>query len=324
MLFSRSQRKNSKGLSRSRRTSTARKPGVEGLEDRRLFSVSPPDLGITSTIGSYSPAQAQLYLRNSNTAGVADNAFSYGATGDVPLVGDWNGDGVDTVGVYRPGERAFYLRDSNTAGVADNAFSYGVGATGDVPLVGDWNGDGVDTVGVYRPATAQFYLRNSNTAGRADLAFVYGNPGWSPLAGHWSDTSSVGMDEPPPAEAVPIAQVSMVGRKNVPFKQEWSILGQTVFWLEIKKEWSYDTRRHRVYDAPMARLRGGSFAGIYPYTILDSRNHYYPYKGHRKGGHHTWFSVRFSVLVKGFLVTRDVTISMRAHYDGTESHYSSG
>ena len=51
-----------------------------------------------------------------------------------PVIGDWNGDGIDTVGVYRNG--VFYLRNSNTVGVADLAFRYGL--PGDISVVGGW------------------------------------------------------------------------------------------------------------------------------------------------------------------------------------------
>jgi lysyl endopeptidase len=59
----------------------------------------------------------------------------YGVPGDAPLVGDWDGDGIDTVGIYRNNE--FYLRNNNTAGPADVSLIYGV--PGDAPLVGDWD-----------------------------------------------------------------------------------------------------------------------------------------------------------------------------------------
>ena len=39
----------------------------------------------------------------------------FGSPGDLPVAGDWNGDGIDTVGVFRNG--IFYLRNSNTSGV---------------------------------------------------------------------------------------------------------------------------------------------------------------------------------------------------------------
>src|SRR5438067_2190393 len=66
---------------------------------------------------------AQWFLRSSSTSGAADIAFPYGAPGDLPIVGDWDGDGVDTVGVVRGS--LFLLRNSNTAGTADIAFVYG-------------------------------------------------------------------------------------------------------------------------------------------------------------------------------------------------------
>ncbi|MCZ7402831.1 MAG: right-handed parallel beta-helix repeat-containing protein [Candidatus Methanoperedens sp.] len=141
----------------------------------------------SDTVGIY--RNGSFYLRNSNSAGSADLSFIYGVDGDIPLVGDWNGDGVDTVGIYRHG--AFYLHNSNSAGSADISFIYGV--DGDIPLVGDWNGDGIDTVGIYRAGA--FYLRNSNSAGNADLSFIYGVDGDTPLVGDWNGdgTDTVGI-----------------------------------------------------------------------------------------------------------------------------------
>ena len=115
------------------------------------------------------------YLRNSNTTGAADASFRYGNSGDVPIVGDWNGDGIDTPGVVR-GD-TWYLRNANTSGVAHIALRYG--NSGDVPIVGDWNGDGIDTPGVVRGDT--WYLRNANTSGVGHIAFRYGNVGDRPL-----------------------------------------------------------------------------------------------------------------------------------------------
>ena len=124
------------------------------------------------------------YLRNSNTPGSPDVAASYGAPGDIPVVGDWDGDGVDTIGVYRPSHGAWYLRNSNTPGSPAIAVSYG--GSGDIPVVGDWDGDGVDTIGVYRPSEGAWYLRNSNTPGSPDVAISYGTAGSDmPVVGDW-------------------------------------------------------------------------------------------------------------------------------------------
>src|SRR6476659_6733585 len=79
--------------------------------------------------------------------------------GDVPLVGDWDGNGTATIGVRRG--NVFHLRNSNTTGAADLALAFG--DAGDLPVVGDWDGNGTTTVGVWR--NGAFYLRNSNDGG---------------------------------------------------------------------------------------------------------------------------------------------------------------
>ncbi len=77
---------------------------------------------------------ATFWLSNSLGAGAADLAVNYGAPGDLPMAGDWDGDGVATVGIYRQGLVA--LRNSNTGGYAELAFL--LGTAGDVPLAGRW------------------------------------------------------------------------------------------------------------------------------------------------------------------------------------------
>jgi hypothetical protein len=46
----------------------------------------------TTTIGLYRPSTNTYYLRNSNSYGAPDITIaSWGAPGDIPVVGDWNG-----------------------------------------------------------------------------------------------------------------------------------------------------------------------------------------------------------------------------------------
>ena len=105
--------------------------------------------------------------------------FAFGASGDLPLVGDWNGDGSDDVGVYDPETTTFLLRDS-----VGNQTSVAFGNPGSWPVAGDWDGDGVETPGVVRNGT--WYLRNSNTSGVANVTFGYGNSGDTPVVGDWN------------------------------------------------------------------------------------------------------------------------------------------
>jgi hypothetical protein len=193
------------------------------------------------TAGLYNPAGAGFFLRNSNSSGVADIAFAYGPAGAgwLPLVGDWNGDGVDTVGLYNPAGGSFFLRNSNSSGVADIAFAYGPAGAGWLPLVGDWNGDGVDTVGLYNPTSGGFFLRNSNSTGVADITFAYGpgGAGWKPLVGDWNGdgTPTVGLYNPTSGGFF-LRNNNSTGVADIAFSYGPSGAG----WLPLVGDWNSD------------------------------------------------------------------------------------
>jgi hypothetical protein len=77
-------------------------------------------------------------LRNSNATGFPDINVLFGAAGDLPLAGDWDGNGTTTIGLYRPSGNFFFLRNSNSAGFPDITVQYG--APGDSRLCGNWDG----------------------------------------------------------------------------------------------------------------------------------------------------------------------------------------
>jgi cell wall assembly regulator SMI1 len=103
-------------------------------------------IGVLDPIGQYGQAPATWYLRNRNSPGAPSYApFAYGAAGWVPVVGDWDGDGVDIIGAFDPSGQfgqppaTWYLRNSNSPGAPSHApFAYGTPAV--QPVVGDWNG----------------------------------------------------------------------------------------------------------------------------------------------------------------------------------------
>ncbi len=148
------------------------------------------------TPGLYRQSDGYVYLRNSNTQGVADVRFYFGDPGDVPLAGDFDGDGCDTVSLYRPATSQFFVINelgSGDAGLgaADTSFTFG--APGDRPFAGDFDGDGVDSVGMHRPSTGWVYLRNEPSRGPADREFRLGDPGDAVVAG---DFAGLGTDAP--------------------------------------------------------------------------------------------------------------------------------
>ena len=111
-----------------------------------------------------------------------DVVYQFGDVGDIPFVGDFDGDGIDTIGLFRPSNGMFYLKNTHTEGPADIEFAFG--ADGDVPIAGDWGSeDGVDTVAVYRPSTGTFFFRYDNSAGPADETLEFGVLDGYPVAG---------------------------------------------------------------------------------------------------------------------------------------------
>jgi hypothetical protein len=138
-----------------------------------------------SSTGGYAAGAWRVSNANveqlSTSAGVFAS-YRWGRAGDIPVVGDWDGDGTQTVGVVRPNRdldsNHLLLRDAD-GGVLD--FWYG--RHGDRVLVGDWNGDGTWTPAAVRAGV--WSLRNSNATGPADATVSFGRSGDRYLAGDW-------------------------------------------------------------------------------------------------------------------------------------------
>ena len=80
-------------------------------------------------------------------------SFYYGSPGDIPLIGDWDGNLNFRPGIYRPSTSQFHLANSISPPVSTSTiFSYGNPGAGWKPVVGDWNGDLQDTIGLVAPA----------------------------------------------------------------------------------------------------------------------------------------------------------------------------
>ena len=126
--------------------------------------------------------EAELVAHEGTTfsyAGGADNTqavtATFGRARDVPLFGDWDGDGTSTPGVRR-GNTVFL---TNEFAGSDAEISYTFGRAGDDVVTGDFNGDGSDEPAVRRGNV--WYFANGHTGvaagsvpfGRADdQAFV--------------------------------------------------------------------------------------------------------------------------------------------------------
>ena len=127
------------------------------------------------------------YLRQVEGPGDPDLAVDFGQPGDIPVVGDWNGNGVHTIGVVR-GNR-WLLRNSNRAGAPDYDFVFG--QPGDIPVVGDWNGDGRTWIGMVRGD--RWMLRSSLSSGNPHFDFTFGGGPGYPVTGDWDGNGVTGV-----------------------------------------------------------------------------------------------------------------------------------
>ena len=77
----------------------------------------------TTQVGLFRPSTAQWFLdKNANRSwnGCSKDLCiaAFGAAGDVPVSGDWNGTGITKIGVYRPATNEWFL-DRNGNGQWD-------------------------------------------------------------------------------------------------------------------------------------------------------------------------------------------------------------
>jgi len=127
------------------------------------------------TIGVFRPSNHTFYSKTPIYSGWTTTSF--GISTDVPITGDWNGNGLFEIGVFRPSAKAFYLRRSDGTWEALN----NCGINGDLPIAGDWNGDGKSQIGVFRPSEGMFHLRNLSGEWNS---FQFGTSGDLPVSPH--------------------------------------------------------------------------------------------------------------------------------------------
>jgi len=118
-----------------------------------------------------------------------DHVFRFGTEDDVPVTGDWNGDGVRSIGIFRNGTWFLDINGDGRWGPGDAVVEFG--QEGDIPVVGDWTGDGITKLGVYRNGTFYLDTNNNHVLDATDKVFALGSPGDKPFAG---DFTSAGVD----------------------------------------------------------------------------------------------------------------------------------
>lgn len=122
---------------------------------------------------------------------VVDHIFAMGQEGDLPVIGDWNGDGIRTTGLFQDGYWTFDVDGNGKIDGKDLVADYG--QVGDLPVVGDFDGDGVEEIGVFRDGKWIVDTNRNFELDAQDKVFEMGQAGDQPVVG---DFDGDGVDEP--------------------------------------------------------------------------------------------------------------------------------
>lgn len=126
-------------------------------------------LGMTGTVVIEDTA-----LRWNITAPPSEVAnFTFGSPTSVPLVGDWNGDGIEGIGAYEAGSGYFYLRQTATGGDAEISVQYGAFNLTPISWYDESETPKYDGIGIIQGNTV--YLDKNISSGNAEIATTIDN-----------------------------------------------------------------------------------------------------------------------------------------------------
>jgi protocatechuate 3,4-dioxygenase beta subunit len=166
-------------------------PGLPDPENQRVHKPDPKNVPPDPEKATDGERLMRLTAAGRERADLIDHVFRFGGPADVPLAGDWNGDGIRSVGVFRRGKWHFDMDGDGRWSDGDKTATFG--EAGDIPVVGDFNGDGIEEIGIFRGGQWIIDTNGNHQIDDADQRINLGQAGDLPIAG---DFDGDGIDEP--------------------------------------------------------------------------------------------------------------------------------
>lgn len=124
------------------------------VEDANANGAWPADLAI------WRPSNGTWIMYDALLRGGEGTGYQWGVAGDVPVQGDYDGDGKTDFSVFRPSNSTWHVIDSSTG--SGNTLGFGI--SGDVVAPADYDGDGKTDRAIFRPSEGKWYIYQSSTS----------------------------------------------------------------------------------------------------------------------------------------------------------------
>jgi Divergent InlB B-repeat domain len=242
-------------------------------------------------VGVFRPSTGEWFLdRNGSSTWdgcqVDSCARLFTGSNALPVVGDWNGDGVTKLGLFAADSSEWFL-DANGNGIWDGCevdiCSQSVGDSTDLPVVGRWKKRGEDRIAIFRRAVNQWHL-DINGNERFESCKIDRCPSLSiyqlgdvPVTGDWRGrgTTQLGLFRPSTGEwfldrknsgswngckkDLCISSFGLAG--DIPVSGDWNGTGITHIGVfrPSRGEWFLDLNGNGTWDGPSVDLYVAGF-----------------------------------------------------------------